>query len=89
LRIVPGRSKEEARLLDMATEAFGFAAVASMVILYALERRGSVYVLGFALSCAAAALYAASIRAWPFAVVEAIWAIVALRRWMRVRREAR
>lgn len=69
----------------MATEVFGFAAVASMVIMYALERRSSVYVLGFAISCAAAALYAALIRAWPFAAVEAIWSLVALRRWMRVR----
>ncbi len=73
----------------MATEAFGFAAVASMVIMYALERRGSIYVLGFAVSCAAAALYAALIRSWPFAVVEAIWAIVALCRWMRLRSESR
>ena len=73
----------------MALEAFGFAAVASMVILYALEKRSSVYILGFALACGAAALYAALIRAWPFAVVEAIWALVALRRWARARPEAR
>ena len=73
----------------MALEGFGFVAVLCMVIMYALERRGSAYVLGFSLSCAAAALYAAMIRSWPFAVVEAIWTIVALRRWMRVRPEAR
>jgi len=72
----------------MALEAFGFAAVASMVILYALERRSSLCILGFAISCAAAALYATLIRAWPFAAVEAIWAVVALQRWMRARAEA-
>ena len=70
----------------MGLEAFGFAAVACMVVTYALERRSPRYVLGFALACAAAALYAALIRAWPFAAVEAIWSLVALRRWMRVLR---
>ena len=32
----------------MATETFGFLAVASMVIMYAFEQRSHVYVLGFA-----------------------------------------
>ena len=42
----------------MATETFGFLAVASMVTMYAFEQRSHVYVLGFAASCAAASLYA-------------------------------
>ena len=65
----------------MYIEVFGFLATASMVTTYALERRGREYVLGFALSCAAASLYAVLIRSWPFAAVEAIWAVVAVRRW--------
>ncbi len=69
----------------MAVEAFGFLAVISMVVLYALEERSHGYVLGFAVSCAAAALYALLIRSWPFAAVEGVWALVALRRWWRVR----
>ena len=73
----------------MATEVFGFIAVASMVIMYALEQRSHVFVLGFAVSCAAASLYAVLIHSWPFAAVEGVWAVVALRRWARVRPRAR
>jgi hypothetical protein len=65
----------------MYTELFGFLAAAAMVTMYALERRGRGYVLGFAAACAAAALYAVLIRSWPFAAVEAIWSVIALRRW--------
>jgi hypothetical protein len=56
-----------------------------MVIMYALEDRSPRYVLGFAVACAAASAYAVLIRSWPFAVVEGLWALVALRRWVRVR----
>lgn len=69
-------------------EAFGFLAVGSMVIMYALEERSHIYVLGFAASCAAASLYAVIIHSWPFAVVEGVWAVVALRRWVRGRPRA-
>ena len=69
----------------MIVEVFGFLAVAAMVTTYALEHRSSGYVLAFAVSCAAASLYAVLIRAWPFAAVEAVWAVIALRRWLRRR----
>src|SRR5262245_7743697 len=69
----------------MAAEVFGFLAVSSMVVMYALEQRSHTYVLGFAVSCAAASLYAVLIHSWPFAAVEGVWAVVALRRWIRVR----
>jgi hypothetical protein len=65
----------------MYIELFGFLATTSMVTTYALEQRRREYVLGFALSCAAASLYAVLIHSWPFAGVEAVWAVVALRRW--------
>ena len=73
----------------MATELFGFLAVISMVVTYALEHRSHLFVLAFALSCGAASLYAVLIHSWPFAVVEGIWAVVAFRRWLGVRRVAR
>jgi hypothetical protein len=50
-----------------------------MMIMYALERRGRVYVLGFAPGCLSSA-YGFLSGGWPFGVVEAVWAIVALRR---------
>jgi hypothetical protein len=68
-----------------AIEVFGFAAVTVMVSAYALEERGSGFVLLFALSCLAAAIYAALIRSWPFAAVETIWSVVAFYRWRRRR----
>jgi hypothetical protein len=69
----------------MATEIFGFLAVTVMLIAYTLEHKSRVYVLVFALGCAAAAVYAAMIHSWPFAAVEAIWCGVALRRWRQRR----
>ena len=48
----------------MLIESFGFLAAACMVVMYALEKRSRVYVLGFAMSCAAASLYAFLIRSW-------------------------
>ena len=69
----------------MIVEVFGFLAVAAMVTMYALEHRSPGYVLAFAVSCAAASLYAVLIRSWPFAAVEAVWAVIALRRWLRRR----
>ena len=69
----------------MLVELFGVLAVGSMVIMYALERRSHIFVLGFAVSCAAASLYAVLIHSWPFAVVEGLWAVVAVMRWVRVR----
>jgi len=73
----------------MIVEIFGVVAVGSMVVMYALEQRSHVYVLGFAASCAAASIYALLIHSWPFAVVEGLWAAVAARRWLRVRSTSR
>jgi hypothetical protein len=66
-----------------AIELFGFLAVLVMVSAYALEDRAPLFVLVFALSCLAAAAYAAVIRSWPFAVVETVWSLIAFRRWHR------
>jgi hypothetical protein len=61
--------------------AFGLIAVSLMLVFYALERRSRWYVLGFAAACAMGSAYGFLQGAWPFGVVEAIWALVALRRW--------
>ena len=71
------------------TELFGIVAVTVMVIAYALEDRGASYVLVFCLACLAAALYAVRIKAWPFAVVETVWSVIAFRRWLRHRFQRR
>ncbi len=61
--------------------AFGAAAVTFMMLMYALERRGRRFVLAFALGCLLSSTYGFLAGTWPFGVVEAIWAVVALRRW--------
>jgi hypothetical protein len=60
---------------------FGIFAVSAMLICYALERRSSWYVLGFAGACALGSTYGFLQGAWPFGLVEAVWSLVALRRW--------
>lgn len=61
--------------------AFGLLAVTAMVTFYALERRSPSFTLAFAGACALASVYGFLIGAWPFGLVEAIWALVAVLRW--------
>lgn len=60
---------------------FGVVAVSFMMTMYALERRGPRYVAAFALGCVLSSAYGFASGAWPFGVVEAIWSVVAWRRW--------
>ena len=66
---------------------FGLAAVSAMLVCYALEDRSAWYVFAFAVACGLASVYGFLQGAWPFGVVEAIWAVIALRRW-QTRRSA-
>jgi hypothetical protein len=61
--------------------AFGAASVTFMVVMYALEPRGRGYVLGFACGCVLSSAYGFLAGAWPFGVVELIWAGIAIRRY--------
>jgi hypothetical protein len=62
---------------------FGVIAVGSMLLFYALEERSSVFVLAFSGACLASSVYGFLQGAWPFGVVELVWAGVAFRRWRR------
>ena len=66
--------------MDQLT-AFGIAALSFMMLMYALESRGRIYVLAFAAGCALSSVYGFASGAWPFGLVEAVWTIVALRRY--------
>jgi len=66
--------------MDLLT-FYGLVAVAVMLVFYALEDRSHWFVLAFALACLMASSYGFLQGAWPFGVVEAIWSIIALRRW--------
>jgi hypothetical protein len=52
-----------------------------MLMFYALENRSSWFILAFAVSCVLGSVYGFLQGAWPFGVVEGVWAMVALRRW--------
>jgi hypothetical protein len=62
---------------------FGVLALTFMMTMYALERRHKGFILAFACGCALASSYGFASGAWPFGVVEAIWALVALRRFQQ------
>ena len=62
-------------------DGFGLSAVTLMFIFYALERRHAIYVLAFAGACALGSAYGFLQGAWPFGLVEAIWCLVAVKRW--------
>jgi hypothetical protein len=61
--------------------AFGVAALTFMMLMYALERRGRRFILGFACGCALSSVYGFLAGTWPFGVVEALWAAIAVRRY--------
>jgi hypothetical protein len=61
--------------------AFGLLAATAMVVFYALEKRSSWFILAFAGACALASIYGFLQGAWPFGLVEAVWSVVATRRW--------
>lgn len=61
--------------------AFGLFAVTMMLVTYALEDRSPWFILGFAAACVLGSVYGFLQGAWPFGIVEAVWAVVAARRW--------
>ena len=52
-----------------------------MMLMYALESRGRVFVLAFGCGCLLSSAYGFLAGTWPFGVVEAIWAVVAFSRY--------
>ncbi len=61
---------------------YGVVAVSFMMVMYALERRARRYIVGFALGCVLSSVYGFLSGAWPFGVVEAVWSVVAVRRYL-------
>lgn len=60
---------------------YGVAALTFMMVMYWLEHRGPAFILGFALGCLLSSVYGFVAGAWPFGVLEAIWCLVAVRRF--------
>jgi hypothetical protein len=78
-----GRIAEEFAICAMMTPLtiFGLFAVTAMLVCYALEARSRWFILAFAGACALGSVYGFLQGAWPFGLVEAVWSVVALRRW--------
>jgi len=64
---------------------FGLFAVTAMLVTYALEKRSPWFILAFAASCLLGSAYGFLQGAWPFGMIEAIWAVVAALRWWKGR----
>ena len=65
--------------------AFGSVAVSVMLLSYWLEPRSRWFILVFALGSAATAAYSGLTAVYPIMVIEALWAVVALRRFKSAR----
>ncbi|HET9731754.1 MAG TPA: hypothetical protein VFP54_03675 [Acidimicrobiales bacterium] len=63
--------------------AFGVVALSFMMLMYTLERRHRYFVAAFAAGCALSSAYGFASGSWPFGVIEAIWSVIALRRFLR------
>lgn len=61
--------------------AFGLFAVTAMLVSYAAEDQSHWFTLAFAGACGLGSIYGFLQGAWPFGVIEAIWAGVAVWRW--------
>lgn len=69
----------------MSLTLFGVVALTFMMSMYALERRHRGFVAAFALGCALSSVYGFASGAWPFGAVEAVWTLIALRRYRQAR----
>jgi hypothetical protein len=87
-----GAQKDKGERLDLtrlgaidspmdALTLFGLASVTAMLTTYALEDRSPWFVLAFAVACALGSVYGFMQGAWPFGIVEAVWSVIAVRRW--------
>lgn len=69
-----------------ALTVFGLTAVSLGLLFYALEKRSTWFILAFAGACMLGSIYGFMQGAWPFGLVEAVWAIVASHRWWKATR---
>jgi hypothetical protein len=65
-----------------AITIFGLCSATVMVAAYALERRSHWFIVLFAASCVAMAVYAFMGGNWVFGILELVWYMVAMQRWI-------
>ena len=64
-----------------ALTLFGLFAVTALLVFYELEDRSPWFILAFAGACALGSVYGFLQGAWPFGLIEAVWTLIAVRRW--------
>ncbi|HEV3268781.1 MAG TPA: hypothetical protein VGZ68_10310 [Acidimicrobiales bacterium] len=69
----------------MAITIYGLCAVTFMMTMYALERRGRLFIVAFALGCLLSSAYGFLAGAWPFGLAEIVWSYIAWRRYQVTR----
>lgn len=62
---------------------FGLFSVTLMLICYSFESRNHWFILGFSFACSLGSIYGFLQGAWPFGIIEGIWAAVAFNKWMK------
>jgi len=65
---------------------FGSVVVAIMFLSYWLEPQSRWYILIFAVASAATSVYSGLAEVYPIMVIEALWSLVALQRFVKVSR---
>ena len=63
--------------------AYGALAVTLMMVFYSLESRSRWFTFAFAVACLASSLYGWLAGTWPFGVVELVWGLIALRKFVQ------
>ena len=71
------------RIVDVVLTIYGVTVLTLMMVMYALERRDPRFILAFSVGCALSSSYGFASGAWPFGVVEAVWCLIALHRFLR------
>lgn len=67
---------------------YGLIAITLMLVFYALESRSHWCILAFAWACVLGSIYGFLQGAWPFGLVEGVWAGIAIRKWVKARPSA-
>jgi hypothetical protein len=70
-----------------ALTLFGLLAVTAMLVCYAFENRNPGFILGFSFACVMGSVYGFLQGAWPFGIVEAVWSVVAVRRYFSAKNQ--
>jgi len=65
----------------VAVTVYGVCALTFMMAMYTLEHRHRRYIALFAVGCVLSSIYGFLSGAWPFGVIELIWATLAYRRY--------